>query len=110
MLYTESQRDHTEWLHVRRIFAEHSQKCPGDYGKLVWWDLAEPYPKEEDTLSNSNGLWRLTPHGRSFVERRRHVKKYVWEYESVAQKFGGEWITIIDALGINFNFDELMET
>lgn len=85
------------WVHVRDLGAESREE-----GKLVHWGLVEE-GAERRSDGGRGGWWRLTPDGRSFVEGRVAVPKYVYLYNAKLIRVDtDEYVTIHDALGEPF--------
>lgn len=81
----------------------------GDNAKLRYWDLLEEKPEQREDGSNRAGFWKLTELGRQFVQGEATVKSHVKVFNS--KRYGellGEEITIREALGNKFNYNELM--
>jgi hypothetical protein len=70
-------------------------------GKLRWWGMAET--KEPDRDTKCSGNWRITPHGRAFVNNQCRALKYLYGYnKEVIDPY--EWgITKPDETMITFN-------
>jgi hypothetical protein len=78
--------------------------CEG--GKTRYWGLME---QESDTFPNGrSGWWRLTPHGRAFVECRISVPQYALVYDSRCLGLDGPLVNIQDCLGSKFSYPELL--
>lgn len=90
------------WIDIRE-----SPVRGGDYAKLVHWDLAENRANVDPELRTS-GLWRPTPKGIDFVQRRIVVPSHVELYDNHPLGFSEEMIGIDAALGKWFNYEELM--
>lgn len=93
-----------EWVHIQSELKPKN----GDYAKLRHWDLLEARGDKSDD-GNSTAYWRLTEFGRLFARCERAVPSHALLFDS--RKFGtaGEYITIRQALGNKFNYDELMK-
>lgn len=75
------------------------------------WGLIEPFPdaKREDGSSRV-GWWRLTGLGVSFVRNNVRLPKYARIYNGrLLGLDDAETVSIVDALGSQFNYDELMQ-
>jgi len=79
----------------------------GDLSKLAFWDLIHETPGDP-TDEDSPSAWAITEKGESFVERRSTVVKYAFVYLDQVLEFDGEQVSIDDALGNRFSFDEIM--
>lgn len=90
------------WVHVHAIGA-HSR----EEGKLAYWGLAE-----EQTGAGMHGgragYWRVTDKGRAFLKGTMTVPKYAKVYNGQCYGLEGDLVSIKDALGTKFNYDELM--
>lgn len=80
----------------------------GDFSKLRHWGLIESKKGLRDDGSPRNGYYRITDKGLEFVRGEIMVQKYLVLYNKELLGTKGDWITIQDALGKNFNYSELM--
>jgi len=78
-----------------------------EHGKLTHWGLLEAKPNEDGTKKDS-GVWRATPSGRTFVQGVVSARSHVHLYDNEALGFADTKVTIQDALGEKFDFQELM--
>jgi len=79
----------------------------GEGAKLVYWGLAvEERTRRED--GGRAGYWRITDEGRAFVERRVTVPRLAVVYNGQLQQIEGPEISIVDALGARFDYEELL--
>lgn len=105
-----------EGLHVPSYIAEMVSDHPrravvvrGDWAKLKFWGLIEEKPEVRADGSSRVGYWKLTALGREFVKRQVKVPLHVYIYNGEAlSRTVDEQITIDDALGTEFNYDEIM--
>ena len=105
-----------EWLHVPSYIAEMVSDNPrraaavrGDWAKLKFWGLIEEKPEVRSDGSPRVGYWKLTSLGRQFARRQVKVPSHVYIYNGEPlQRAVEEQITIDDALGTEFNYDEIM--
>lgn len=110
-----SEGDAGRWVHVREpgglLGGDSSAARSGDYAKARYWDLLrqkEPGDDEKDDEKGSSGLWRLTPKGWSFVAGRLAVPATVLVYNNQPLEFQGPELSVKEALGVKFNYKELM--
>lgn len=104
------------WLHVPEHLAAQKSVPPriaagwhgGDWSKLRYWQLIEPQPGERQDGSPRMGYWAITELGRQFVEREMKVPKYFYIYAQTFMGLDLPYITIDEALGTTFNYDQLM--
>lgn len=105
-----------EWLHVPSYIAEMVSDHPrraaavrGDWAKLKYWGLIEEKPDVRADGSPRVGYWKLTPLGRQFARRQVKVPSHVYSYNGeTLQRTVEEMVTIDDALGTEFSYDEIM--
>jgi hypothetical protein len=90
------------WVHVP---SQISPAC--EIGKARYWGLIEE-STEPRSDGGRAGWWRLTPHGTDFVKSRVSVRKIALIYDGRCLGFEGEQVTITDALGEKFNYNDLM--
>lgn len=76
----------------------------GDTAKLRHWGLIGPDPQ------GRAGTWQITPKGEAFARGRVRVLSHVEIYNKQLLDVNGDEITIRDALGRKFDYDELMGT
>ena len=93
-----------DWLHVPSLLnGKGSVARGGDFAKLVYWGLIEPNPKEK-------GYYRITQKGINFAECRIAVPAAIFVFDGEPLSADEEeMITINDALGERFSYEELME-
>lgn len=78
-------------------------------GKLMFWNMAIPQPNDNDPSKNKSGCWKISDTGIAFVENRITVWSHVIEYNQVVRRYREQKrITISDALGKPFHYQELM--
>lgn len=106
-LYKFSKTNPGEWVHIKTLSMTVAAGG-GEMAKLRYWGLLEENktPKEGQKFS---GLFRITEEGQWFVEGETSVPKYIFLYN---QRFLGfdesAKVTIKQALGSRFNYQELM--
>lgn len=90
------------WVHVRQIGAASREE-----GKLAYWGLVE----EQTGVGMHGGragYWRVTTKGQAFLTGGLKVPKYAKVYNGRVLGFDGGPVTIRDALGTKFNYEDLM--
>jgi hypothetical protein len=93
------------WVHVIKDFRQEPLASRGDFAKLRFWGLIEQ-KQNEDATKTCSGYWRLAPAGRSFVrEGSRAVAWKIFQFGRPVQDSALE-ITIAQALGRPFDFQE----
>ena len=79
-----------------------------NFNQLVLWGLIRPEYNEGET-KRASGEWHPTAKGIMFVNEVRSIRKYVYTYDNKVVKFSDETITVREALGNKFNYQELIE-
>lgn len=96
------------WVHVQSLKHNNTPVARGgDATKLKHWGLIEGQQGVKDDGNPRNGYWRLTEAGRQFVEGRLTVPRRVHILLDTCYGKDGEAITIHDALGEGFNYQDL---
>lgn len=98
--------DKPEWLHVRNVLLA-NKFHNGDYGYFTHWGVLES-KRSIKSDGNSSGLFRITVTGIAFVRNQIELPRHIIIDDNVLQEFGDEKTTIKEALGDEFNYDELM--
>ena len=75
-----------------------------------WWDLIERRPNDDDPRVKHSGFWRPTQDGINVVLNNYTIPSTVVTYKGDVQGYEGERITIRNALGVRFNYAEIMGT
>mgnify|MGYP000306415011 CR=1 FL=1 len=96
------------WLHVEDHFVDIGCKLKGVHGKLKHWGLIRQKPNDDQPEKNKTGYWRITQKGRDFVNNIVTVPQYVWLFNNKQYGFSENHVTIQQALGKKFNYEELM--
>ncbi len=99
------------WLHVSQFLVQakrDSTIAGGDVVKLRYWGLLERASGERSDGSNRVGRYRITELGKQFVEGKVAVPKYAFLFNQRLFRLSDELITIADAIGDRFNYQELM--
>lgn len=91
----------TEWVDMTAVDRGHGNRGGGDDAKLRYWGLIEPHPEHE-------ALWRVTPAGEQWVLGNTTVPCYARIYDGRCLSLVGDPVTIRQALGKRFDYDELM--
>ena len=79
-----------------------------DFAKLRYWGLIVEIENTNPKKKNS-GRWKVTNEGLAFILGYSQIPKYALIYNGRFLEFDGdETITIQDALGNKFNYQELM--
>jgi hypothetical protein len=80
-----------------------------EWGKLAHWNLAKAKPNN-DKAKKASGLWKPTPYGMSFARGLGRVPSHVHLYDNKVLGFSGDEISVVEALGSKFDYEELMRT
>jgi len=92
------------WIHLPTALPARSR----EEGKLRWWGLVEESEIERDDGGRA-GWWRLTADGQAFVQRKLWVPSHAVVYANQLQRLEGSNIDIVQALGSQFDYRQLME-
>ena len=79
-----------------------------DYHKLRMWNLIEAKKEEREDGSKRNGYYRITGRGIMFAEGKLNVPEAAVIFNNKLQRLEGNDISIQQALGNKFNYNELM--
>ena len=90
------------WIHVSLIGARSREE-----GKLAYWGLVEEQ-QGQGLHGGRAGYWRVTDKGELFVQGKLKVPKYAKVYNGKTYGLEGDAVSIRDALGTKFNYDDLM--
>lgn len=90
------------------MVAEQVKTPGGDYAKLRYWGLVEDmHARRED--GGPAGQWRVTDLGEMFAASKVAIPRFVYVYDNRLLRVDeSESITIQEALGKRFDYDELM--
>lgn len=97
------------FIHLENAMIEAGYKRCGDASYLRHYQLIEPLNEERADGSKRNGHYQITGRGIMFVENKLMVQEKFLILNNKLHGFEGKGITIIDALGKKFNYQELME-
>jgi hypothetical protein len=92
------------WVHVPTQIGARSR----EEGKLAYWGLVEEEAEIKREDGGRAGYWRVTARGAQFVRNLIQVPKYARVYDGRCLGLTGPDVSIHDALGTKFNYDELM--
>lgn len=98
-----------EWLndtpgYLRSVGAN----ATNDVALLRHWGLIEQRPGERNDGSTRTGVFRLTHHGRAFVLGALKVARFAVLYNGKLVDLEGDLVGVQEALGVDFNYAELM--
>ena len=96
----------TDWCHLPDVEAP-LHLGGSETGKARYWGLVEEASDEREDGGRS-GMWRLTQGGVGYVQGYVLVQKYAHIYDGRCLGLSGEPVSIHDALGVRFDYDELM--
>ena len=105
-----SQHMVNDWVHTSKItkrLANHNMTLGGDMAKLEHWNLIEQLPND-DKRKRSSGYWRPTGLGISFANVTHNVMIHITLYNNELLGFEGKEISIEEALGDKFDYNQLM--
>lgn len=96
------------FIKVEDFLIKNGQKRCGDFSYLVHYRFLEKQVGKRYDGSKKNGYYRLTSLGILFVEGKIKAHKRFIMLNGKFMGFEGEEITIQEALGKKFSFNELM--
>lgn len=79
----------------------------GTFALMRHWGLIET-EENTDPAKRASGRWRPTQDGIDFVNGKITQPKTAYIFNNHAWRFGEERVNIREALGIKFNYEELM--
>lgn len=98
-----------EWVHAQKFFHSKGYMYAGggDFPKLRHWDLIEKKQGKGDDGNPSNGMYRITAGGRLFVDGETRISKHVFLYNQKILRRSEETVSIQEALGNKFDYNEV---
>jgi hypothetical protein len=96
-----------QWVHVPRETS--LSRLGGDWAKLALWGLIEERGEVREDGGKHAGWWRITEAGVAWVSGRIRVPRFVNLYNGEVLGVDGDQVSIKDAIGDRFNYDELMK-
>lgn len=106
-LYEYSKKNNKEWVNIPEV-APRSTLRAKDFCILEYWDLIERFPTIEPGKKYS-GVWRITEKGKNFANGQEKVRSHVLIFNNKFVGYSPTMITIEEALGEKFNYNELMK-
>ncbi len=96
------------WVHVREVL--NSDTFASSNGTmLAHWGMLVHKPKDpKDKKHKTSGYWKPTQLAIDFVHGRVTVPAYIKIYDGTVTEHSAEQISIREALGVEFNYEELM--
>jgi hypothetical protein len=88
----------------------HAPSLEGDtheVSQLAWWNLIEEDPERRGDGGKA-GFWKITERGREFLNKEVTLPKHAKVYNGIVYDFDGDLISIDDALGSPFHYNEMM--
>lgn len=104
-------RKKEEWLHVENFLKNYPgipSSIRGDFAKLVHWRLVEKAWGKRPDGSSRNGFYRVTARGYDFIHGRIAVESHAILYNGECQGLTGQHVHIKQALGKEFDYNEIM--
>ena len=90
------------WHDIRRAAVR-----GGDYAKLLHWGLVA-HKQNTDPSKRTSGLWRPTSIGVQFALNQCRAPSHVHIYNNRPVAFSTRSVSIVEALGARFDYQELM--
>lgn len=79
----------------------------GSFAQLAHWDLIKPI-HNTDTSKRTSGQWCITAKGVDFVRGTITVPAYTFQFDGKCLGSSDERISIKQALGVKFDYSDLM--
>ena len=100
--------DVKDYIHVENFLINLGFQRSGDFHKLVLWGLLDKKKGSRDDGSSRNGYYKLNEKSIDFVLGKSKMQEVADIFNGNFEKFEGKEITIKDALGSKFNYNELI--
>jgi hypothetical protein len=97
------------WIDVKDFLRQKRYHNGHDWTLLRFWGLLEQQVSEDNPEQKHSGFWKITEKGKDFVKNKIIVPKQLLHFNQTPYGFVGKEITITDALGSKFNYQELMD-
>jgi hypothetical protein len=95
--------------HVKNRLVELSKKWfNAEFARMEDYWLIEAAHDVRPDGNPDTGHYRITEHGKDFVEGRVTIKSHARCYKSKVLEFTGKDITIHDALGLHFDYEKVV--
>jgi hypothetical protein len=109
LIYMEKKSDNTTpWIHVQSQKDAAHLLHGGDHAKLRHWGLIEEMANNDSPTKKCSGFWRITYKGKLFARNEIRLPAKVVLLFNEKLGFSEEQINIVDALGTEFSYPELM--
>ena len=95
----------TDWGHLPSTAT--LSRLGGEFARLRYWGLVEEATTPRPDGGRA-GWWRITDRGRQFILNRITAPTYCKVYNGHVQGFEGPWVSVKQALGKKFDYNDLM--
>ena len=99
-----------DFVHLENLMQSKGYKRCGDASYLIHWRLLERCKEKREDNSSRNGKYKITSAGIMFCEQKIKVKQGIYIFNNTYEGFWGEDISIQDALGEKFSYENLMKS
>lgn len=96
------------FIHLENEMKEQGYKRCGDASYLRHYRLIEAKKEDRFDGSSRNGMYKISGMGILFVEMKHTVKEIFSTFNNKCEGFSGKEISIVDALGTKFSYNNLM--
>lgn len=96
------------YVHLEKLLQSKGHARCGDASYLRHYGLIEPFLGDRKDGSKRNGHYKITGSGLLFCEMKLTVNKNFLIFNNKLKGFEGEQIDINQALGVKFNYNDLM--
>ncbi len=99
-----------DFIQVKDHLRQMKYKNNHDWALLKYWGLIEEKERDESEDQKNSGYWKITESGKAFAENKISLPKHIYLYNGKRYKMNqdSETITITQAMGEHFSYNELM--
>jgi hypothetical protein len=97
-----------DWVHVREVINTNTFASSNGTMLTHWGMLIHKAKDPNNTRDRTSGLWKPTQKAVDFVYERIQVPAHIRLYHDTVVDRSTELIGIREALGVEFNYEELM--
>lgn len=102
-------RARPDFYHVKDIYDHRAGNGSNDFAKFKMWEMIEQKPKVKGQKGRTSGFWRITEKGKAFVRGEITIPLHALVFNKKCYGFSGQTVSIQEALGIKFDYDQLMK-
>ena len=103
-------RNNPDYYHVTQIYDKGKSNGSDDFSKFQVWGMIEQRTKEDGQKGRTSGYWKITEKGRQWVRGEITVPSHAYMFNKKCYGFSEDGVTIREALGIKFDYEELINS